>query len=417
MTLPEELKARGLVEHTSAEVEKIFAERRTVYIGTDPTGDSLHVGHLAWVLLMQRLANAGHSLVILVGGATGMIGDPKEKGERPLLDEATVKANARALDRQLRGILKRTPFKMVNNADWLKKVDLISFLRDIGKHFTVNDLAKREVIARRLANPDDSISYTEFTYPLLQGYDYLHLNKKLDCDVQIGASDQWTNILSGVDLVRRKEGKEVFAFTIPLVTDATGKKFGKSEGNAVWLDGNKTSPYAFYQFWMNLPDEKVEQYYKIYTFLPLEEIAAIMARHQEAPQEREAQEELARIMTEIVHGPAAAAQAAAATDALFGGRPFAELIAPEREAAAACAPSVRLSKRELVEGASLVDALVVGGIANSKSDARRLIEGKSVTLNDIVITAPDHKIYAGDLIGGYGLVRKGKREVLVLVLK
>lgn len=417
MTFVEELKERGLIEHASADAERILAEKRTLYIGFDPTADSFHVGHLAWMILAKRFADAGHSIVFLAGGATGMIGDPKEKGERSLLEEKVVGENTRALTKQLKNILYRTSFKLVNNADWYKGIHLLPFLRDVGKHFTVNDLVKRDTIAKRLNTPDESISYTEFTYALLQGYDYYHLNQKFGCNLQIGASDQWTNILSGVDLVRKKTGKEVFALTIPLVTDAAGKKFGKTEGNAVWLDQQKTSSFAFYQFWINLPDEKIEQYLKIYTFLPLSEINALMERHKEVPQEREAQEELARLVTEIVHGPAAAAQAAAATDALFSGRPFNELLAVEREAAGAVAPSIRISKRELLEGASLVDALVIGKIASSKTDARRLIEGKSVTLNDVTITAPDHKIYAGDLSEGYGLIRKGKREVLVLVLK
>lgn len=415
MTFAEELKERGLVEHTSTDVERILAQKRTLYIGFDPTADSLHVGHLALMILAKRFADAGHKIVFLAGGATGMIGDPKEKGERSLLDEATVAQNTRAITKQLKNIMRRTSFRLVNNADWYKGVHLLSFLREVGKHFTVNDLVKRDTIAKRLNTPDESISYTEFTYALLQGYDYYHLNKTLGCDLQIGASDQWTNILSGVDLVRKKTGKEVFALTIPLVTDSAGKKFGKTEGNAVWISAEKTSSFAFYQFWINLPDDKVAQYLKVYTFLPLADITALMERHTKAPEDREAQEQLARLVTEIVHGPAAAAQAAAATDALYSGRPFTELLAVEREAAAAVAPSVRISKKELADGASLVDALVIGKITASKTEARRLIEGRSVSLNDVVITAPDHKIYAGDLPEGYGLIRKGKRDVLVLV--
>lgn len=416
-SLAEELKARGLVEHASADIGKILGASRTVYIGADPTADSLHVGSLAWIVLMKRLGEAGHKLIFLVGGGTGYIGDPKEKGERPMLDEKTISRNTAALKKQLKGILGQTSFRMVDNADWLLKVKLVPFLRDVGKHFTVNDLIKRETIKRRLETPDESISYTEFTYALLQGYDYLTLNEKYNCDLQIGASDQWTNILSGVDLIRKRTGRETFVFTIPLVTDAAGKKFGKSEGNAVWLDPKRTSPFRFYQFWINLPDDGIETYLKMYTFLPLADIEALMTKHRAAPQDREAQETLARLVTEIVHGPAAAAQAAAATDALFGTTPFNGLSRDALAVALAEAPTVILTKKELTSGSSLAEALVAGGLATSKGDARRLIEAKAVSLSGQTITDPDQKIYQGDLPGGYALVRKGKQGVLILVLK
>ena len=417
MNIAEELKARGLVEHFSAPVEQILSTPRTIYIGVDPTADSIHVGHLAWVLLMKRLGDAGNKLVFLVGGGTGMIGDPKEKGERPMLDEKTVAANTRALKSQLKKILGNTSFRMVDNADWLLSVKLVPFLRDIGKHFTVNDLIKRDIIKKRLDTPDESISYTEFTYALLQGYDYLTLNEKYGVDLEVGGSDQWTNILSGVDLVRKRLGKQVFAFSIPLVTDAAGKKFGKSEGNAIWLDAKKTSPFSFYQFWINLPDTDIEKYLKVYTYLPLPEIDALMELHRRQPGERQAQETLARLVTEIVHGPAATAQSAAASDALFGATPFNELSREARMVALAEASSVSFTKKELEDGASLAEALVAGGLASSKSDARRLISGKGITLSGFPIENPDQKIHLGDLPGGYALVRKGKQGVLILVLK
>jgi len=423
MTIAEELKARGLVEHFSTPVEQILSAPRTVYIGVDPTADSLHVGHLAWVLLMKRLGDTGNKLVFLVGGGTGMIGDPKEKGERPMLDEKIVASNTRALKSQLKKILGNISFKMVDNADWLSKVKLIPFLRDIGKHFTVNDLIKRDIIKKRLDTPDESISYTEFSYALLQGYDYLTLNQKYGVDLEVGGTDQWTNILSGVDLVKKRLGKQVYAFSMPLVTDSTGKKFGKSEGNAIWLDAKKTSPFSFYQFWINLPDTDIEKYLKVYTFLPLLEIDALMELHRRQPGERQAQETLARLVTEIVHGPAATAQSAAATDALFGMTPFNELSREARTAALAEAPSVELARRNLAEGYSLAEVLVMGGLASSKSDARRLIEGKGITLSGFPIENPDQKIHTGDLSAqtglssGYALIRKGKQGVLILVLK
>jgi tyrosyl-tRNA synthetase len=417
MTLAEELKERGLVEHSSAPIEKILNVPRTVYVGVDPTADSLHVGHLTWVLLMRRLGEAGNKLVFLVGGGTGMIGDPKEVGERPMLDEKTVASNTRALQKQLKNILGRASFKMVDNADWLMSTKIIPFLRDVGKYFTVNDLIKREVIKRRIENPDDSISYTEFSYALLQGLDYFVLNQKYGVDLQIGGSDQWTNVLSGVDLIHKRLGKDVYAFAFPLTTDASGKKFGKSEGNAIWLDAKKTSPFRFYQFWINLPDANIENYLKVYTFLSLIEISALMELHRRNPGERQAQETLARLVTEIVHGPAATAQCAAASDALFGDTPFHELSRDALAVALAEAPSVTLTKKDVADGSPLAEALVSGGLASSKSDARRLIEGKGITLSGQTITDPDQKVYNGDLSNGYALVRKGKQGVLILVLK
>jgi tyrosyl-tRNA synthetase len=417
MTLSEELKARGLIEHESAPSDKIFATPRTVYLGIDPTSDSAQIGNLAVILLMKRLADTGNKLVFIVGGGTGMIGDPKEKGERPMLTEKIVASNTRAIKDQLKKILGQTSFKMVDNADWLLKERLVPFLRDVGKHFTVNDLIKRDIIKKRLDTPDESISYTEFTYALLQGFDYYTLNTKYGVDLQVGGSDQWTNILSGVDLIRKRTGKQVYALGMPLITDANGKKFGKSEGNAVWLDSKKTSPFRFYQFWKNLPDAGIEKYLRVYTFLPLADIDALMLKHAQNPAAREAQETLARLVTEIVHGPAQTAQAAAATDALFGDTPFAELSREARAVALAEAPSVVFSKKDLEGGASFAQALVDGGLASSKSDARRLIQGKGIALSGQTIENPDQKIFPGDLSSDVALVRKGKQGVLVLVLK
>lgn len=415
--IADDLQARGLVEHSSATPEQIFAERRTVYLGIDPTADSLHVGHLSLLLMMKRLGEAGNRLVFLVGGGTGMIGDPKEKGERPMLTRAMVETNTRLLERQLKSLLSGTSFKMVNNADWLLKTQLVPFLRDVGKYFTVNDLIKRDIIKKRLDAPDESISYTEFTYSLLQGFDYFVLNEKYGVDLQIGGSDQWTNILSGVDLIRKRAGKQAYAIGAPLITDAAGKKFGKSEGNAVWLDARKTSPFRFYQFWVNLPDAGIDTYLKTYTFLPLIAIDALMELHKRNPGERQAQETLARLVTETVHGPAATAHAAATSDALFGTTPFAELSREALAVALSEAPSLKLTKRDVTPGYSLAEALVQGELVHSKSEARRLIEGRGVTLNGQVIENPDQKVHLGDLQNGRAFVRKGKQGVLILVLK
>jgi tyrosyl-tRNA synthetase len=404
MDLVQDLTARGLVEQSSAPIEKILGTKRTVYFGADPTADSLHVGHLVPLLIMKRLADAGHTIILLVGGGTGMIGDPREKGERVLLDMRTIDRNKKALRDQMQRIIGKK-VKMVDNADWLLKVGMIEFLRDVGKYFSVNELVKRDLIKRRLENPDDSISYTEFSYSLLQGYDYLKLNEKYGVDLQIGGSDQWTNILSGVDLIRRTHSEEAFAFTGPIVTDSNGKKFGKSEGNAVWLDAGKTSPYAFYQFWLNLPDEGIEKYFNIYTFMPLIEISAVNELHRRNPGRREAQKMLARLVTEAVHGKDAAMRSIAVS-----------LNTEERAVVLTEAPTHKITQAQLANGYSVIDALVASELVTSKSDARRLIDGNGVILNDEKVTSADEQLSIQNFQNGLALLKRGK-QVTVLELK
>ncbi|MBY0110457.1 tyrosine--tRNA ligase [Patescibacteria group bacterium] len=413
MSLAHDLSARGFAEHSSSPLDNILSSKRGVYLGIDPTADSLHVGHLVPILLMKRLGAEGHRLVFVVGGGTGMIGDPREVGERSLLDTRTLEKNKRAIRSQLSRIVGKR-IELVDNASWLLKANLVEFLRDIGKHFTINELIKRDLIKRRLENSDESISFTEFSYSLLQGYDFLTLYRKKGINVQIGGSDQWTNMLSGVELIRRKLGEEAFVFTCPLVTDAAGKKFGKSEGTPVWLDGKKTSPFKFYQFWINLPDTGIETYLKLYTFLTLEEIDAVMASHAKNPGSREAQQTLARLVTEIVHGPAAAAQAGAATDALFGGRAFASLSREEVSVLLGEVPTLRMSKKTVVR--PIVDVLVEGKTVPSKSEARRLIEASGVTLNGEVLSDPARELTLSDFTNELAIIRKGKRDVLLLKL-
>lgn len=416
MNVSEDLKARGVGKESSAPLETILETKRGVYLGMDPTADSLHVGHLVPLMLMKRLSDAGHRAVFLVGGGTGMIGDPRESGERSLLDQKTLDHNKRALRIQLQQIMGKK-IEMVDNASWLSKLSLLEFLRDTGKHFSVNELTKRDLIKRRLETPDESISFTEFSYSLLQGFDFLTLFKTKGIDTQIGASDQWTNMLSGVDLIRRKLGVQAYCFTCPLVTDANGKKFGKSEGNAVWLDPKKTSPLKFYQFWIQLPDEGLETYLKLYTFLPVGDIEALMEKHKQAPHEREAQETLARLVTETVHGAATTAQVAAATDALFGGRALKDLSREERAVLLAEVATLSISKADATSGYSLVDALAASGLASSKGEARRLIEARGVSVNGKPVDTLDPKVSVEDFDGGLAILRKGKRDMVVLVLK
>lgn len=407
MELAKELTNRGLVEQTSADLDKILSKKRTVYVGVDPTADSLHIGHLVWVFLLKRLADAGHKVILLVGGGTGMIGDPKEQGERVLLDESVTDDNAESLKVQLSGLVgERADLVMVNNAKWLREVKFLPFLRDVGKHFTVNDLIKREVIKRRLETPDESISYTEFTYALLQAYDYWELHKRYGCDLQIGGSDQWTNILSGVDLIRKREGEEVFAFSFPLITDAAGKKFGKSEGNAVWLDSKKTSPFQFYQFWLNVEDEKVIDYLKIYTDLSLEEIDNLAESHKAEPGVRLAQRTLADAVTHFVHGEAAPAAAARVSEILFSAVGVRDLSVADRDLLLENAPTYKNTGDP-----KLVDVLVESGLVASKRQAREFIESGAVSLNGEKLTDVEANLSTSDL----AVLRRGKRNAVLLL--
>lgn len=405
MNFVQDLQARGLVAQSSSDIEKVLGSKRTVYLGVDPSADSMQAGNLLVVLMMKRLAEAGHSIVLLVGGGTGMIGDPREVGERPLADVKTVTRNKKLLKAQIQSIVG-SRVRVVDNADWLLKIKLVDFLRDIGKHFTINDLIKRDIIKRRLDDPNESISYTEFAYALLQGYDYLVLNQKYGVDLQIGATDQWTNILSGVDLIRKKLGKEAYALVTPLVTDANGKKFGKSEGNAVWLDAKKTSPYAFYQFWYKQGDSVVEQYLNYYTFMPVAEIQALMHMHQAHPERRVAQEKLAEEVTTLVHGKIETEHAKKISSVQYGGASIDTLTPAERKVFEASVTQYQLKADD-----TIISVLVNGGLVASKGEARRLMDGKGIKLNGDVVTA-DRAFGEGDFDKGVAQLQKGKSDKL-----
>ncbi len=310
--LSEVLQERGYVYQHSSPLEEITdGQKRMVYLGIDPSADSLHVGNLQAMLVLRRFLEHGHKVILLIGGGTGMIGDPSGKSEeRNLLDDATIDKNAKAIAAQGKKLFGGLDFTLLNNAQWLRTLNYIEFLRDIGKHFSVNAMLARDSVKDRLANQEQGISYTEFSYMLLQSYDFLHLHQNYGCDVQIGASDQWGNILSGTDLIRRKTGDTVYAFTSPLlVNKSTGKKFGKSEGGAVWLDAQKTSPFDFYQFWFNTTDEDVEEFLLKMTLLPKAEIDAVMEEQRSNPSGRAAQKKLAYEVTALVHGESEATKA------------------------------------------------------------------------------------------------------------
>lgn len=356
--LSEALKERGYVYQHSAGLEEITdGQKRTVYLGVDPSADSLHVGNLQAILMLYRFLENGHKAILLVGGGTGMIGDPSGKSEeRVLLDDATIAKNAAKMKAQMQNIFGRFDFQLVNNADWLHRLSLIEFLRDIGKHFSVNAMIARDSVKDRLEKREQGISYTEFSYMLLQAYDFFHLYEAFGCDVQIASSDQWGNIISGIDLIRRKTGKEAYGLTGPLlINKSTGKKFGKSEGGAVWLDPQKTSPFQFYQFWFNTSDEDAEEYLLKMTLVAKEDIDAVMEEQRQNPAGRAAQKKLAWEVTALVHGSKEADKAKEASEALFAGKAPADM--------------------QSVAGGKLRD--VVAGM--STSELRRLVDAGAVS--------------------------------------
>jgi tyrosyl-tRNA synthetase len=412
MTLSEELVARGFVHQYSAETltEILDGPRRTVYHGIDPTADSAHAGNFVNWMLLMHLARAGHKVVFLVGGGTGMIGDPKPDVERPLSSSEEVAERVERITEQAERLFGHEhTITFVNNHSWLSDIGLISFLRDIGKHFTVNELLKKDAIASRLKS-EEGISYTEFAYPLLQAYDYLQLHTTLQCDLQVGGSDQWGNIIAGVELIRRKTGHTVYALTSKLVIDkVTGKKFGKSEGNAVWLSPHKTSPYHFYQFWLNVADENVIDYLKLFTFLDLSEIDTLAHEHTHNPHERRAQRVLAHHVTTGVHGASVCQAVETVSDILFGRTLSDTLSEADRELLITYAPYTTIAINT-----PLVDALVATGLASSKREARTFIEQGAIAKDGVTITDTD-TVLVGE-VGVQHLLARGKKHRALVVL-
>jgi tyrosyl-tRNA synthetase len=416
MNLFDELEWRGLVyDHTEGSKEVLAKEKVTGYIGFDPTAASLHVGSLLPMMALARLQRCGHTPIAIAGGGTGLIGDPSGKtAERKLLTIEDVEANLMGIREQLSRVLdfeaKANPARIVNNAEWLTQIPFIEFLRDIGKHFTVNSMLARESVKRRLEQ-EEGISYTEFSYMLLQAYDYLVLYDRYHCTLQMGGSDQWGNILSGIELVRRLRGGKAYGLVSPLVTTSTGVKFGKTEAGAVWLDAKLTSPYRFYQFWLNTADQDVIKYLKYFTWLTQAEVEELAAQLESQPEKRAAQRALASAVTNIVHGSTELEKAQRASQVLFGGE-LAGLSADEVLDIFNDVPSSELAHERLAgNGLPLTEVLVSSGLAPSKGEARRLVGGGGVYLNNVRVTDDKTLVTLGQTVEGrFFVLRKGQKQ-------
>ncbi len=414
--LGEELRERGLLYQSSPEdTSEIFndSETRVAYLGVDPTADSIHVGNLVTYIVAEHLTQAGHKVILLVGGATGLIGDPSGKDtEREFSDVNDVKMMADKLHEQLSTIKGLSKMEMVNNYDWFKDMPVLEFLRDVGKHYTVNSLIKKESVSRRLQS-ESGISFTEFSYALIQGYDYYHLNKEKGCDLQIGGSDQWGNIVSGIDLIRKKTGKTVYGFTVPLIVDKlTGKKFGKSEGNAVWLNPEKTSHYDFYQFWIHTDDSAVIDYLKIFTFLPLLEISDIEKTFKEDASSRSAQRKLSYEVIKFVYGEEIASDVEKVSELIFSNTSLDELSDTDKALVKKYATLVKISS-----SSNIVDLLVDNKLSSSKREARELIQNKAIRVDGVVVDNQEQVIQASDFSSPIAMICVGKKKKIVITFE
>jgi len=423
MDFVEELSWRGMIHDIMPGTrEQLQKEMTTAYVGIDPTADSLHIGHLVSVMMLKHFQVAGHRPIVLVGGATGMIGDPSMKSsERNLLDEATLKHNQDCIKKQLSRFLdfdssKSNKAMMVNNHDWMKDYTFLGFIRDVGKHITVNYMLSKDSVKKRVQGEErEGLSFTEFTYQLVQGYDFLHLYRETGCKLQMGGSDQWGNITTGTELIRRVAGGEAFALTCPLITKADGGKFGKTETGNIWLDPARTSPYRFYQFWLNTSDADAQKYIKIFTLIPQFEVEELVASHLEAPHTRVLQKRLAEEVTVMVHGRDEYLQAVEASQILFDKGAPETLRGMNEDTLLAVfegVPVFEVSKDIFKEGVNVLELLSVAtGVFPSKGEARRTLAGGGVSINKEKIVDPDFTVEAAALLNGrYILVQKGKKN-------
>ncbi|MBE3666109.1 tyrosine--tRNA ligase [Vibrio navarrensis] len=415
-TLFHDLTARGLIAQSTSldELTALFSEPQTLYCGFDPTAGSLHIGHLVPLLMLKRFQDAGHQAIALIGGATGMIGDPSFKAtERTLNSAQTVQQWVDDLRQQITRTMTphlTQPLRCVNNADWTGQVNVIDFFRDIGKHFSVNAMINRESVKQRLARPDQGISFTEFSYSLLQSFDFAHLNREHHCRLQIGGNDQWGNIVSGIDLTRRLNNETVHGLTLPLITKSDGTKFGKTEGGAVWLDASKTSPYAFYQFWLNSDDADVYRFLRYYTFLSVDEIARIEAEDAARSGKPQAQQILAENITAFVHGEAGLASAQRISDALFSGA-VAQLSRDElAQLELDGLPCTTVSTAD-----DVVELLIASQLASSKRQAREWLANGAIRVNGEKMADADlNQSFA--LFDRYYLLQRGKKQFALIKL-
>ena len=430
MNFVDELTWRGMV-HTTMPGTKELLEKEmvTAYLGIDPTADSLHIGHLCGVMMLRHFQRCGHKPLALIGGATGMIGDPSGKSaERNLLDEETLRHNQECIKKQLSKFLDfesdaPNSAELVNNYDWMKEFSFLDFARTVGKHITVNYMMAKDSVQKRLnGEARDGLSFTEFTYQLLQGYDFLHLYTHKNCKLQMGGSDQWGNITTGAELIRRTNGGEVFALTCPLITKADGGKFGKTESGNIWLDPRYTSPYKFYQFWLNVSDEDAQRYIKIFTSLGQEEINALIEQHQQAPHLRALQKRLAQEVTVMVHSQEAYESAVEASNILFGNATSDTLKKIEEDTLLAVfegVPQFTLKRDDLQEGIKIMQLLTDNAqVFPSKGELRKLIQSGGVSLNKEKVTDQEMFISSEHLLNDkYLLVQKGKKNYFLLIFE
>lgn len=422
----EELTWRGMIHTVMPGAEEhLMKSMRSAYVGFDPTADSLHIGNLVPIMLLAHYQRCGHRPVALVGGATGMIGDPSGKSnERNLLDEKTLRHNQDAIKGQLAHFLdfesnEANAAELVNNYDWMKDFSFLEFIRDVGKHITVNYMMAKDSVKNRISSDSsEGMSFKEFTYQMVQGYDFLHLYKENDCSIQMGGSDQWGNITTGTELIRRIAGGKGFAITCPLITKSDGSKFGKSEGGNIWLDANRTSPYKFYQYWLNSSDEDAEKYIKIFTFLNEEDINALISEHKEAPHLRVLQKRLAEEITIMVHSKDDLNNAIIASNILFGKSTSEDLKALDEKTFLDVfdgVPQTQIAKSEIENGLDIIAALAEkGGFLKSNGEARRALKENSISVNKEKV-AVDYSITSKDLINNkFVLLQRGKKNYFVL---